>query len=431
MIFNYRRVIFKTLDFLRENLIRRNIVEIENTINSDHSTIKAYQKRKIVQLLEYSVNNVPYYNNLEQTDISDFPVIDKNIYKKNIGSFCSDLFKTEKLYKTVTSGSTGTPFVSYQTKEKRIRNTADTIFFSEEVFFSLGQALVYMKIWNNVNKKNIISQFIQNIIPVNVLNLSDRNISELLKKLTSKKTISILGYSSALEAIARYIERDKIRIGFTVNTIISMSEALDSKTKKLIENAFDCKVYSRYSNVENGILAQQCNKSDQDFVINSASYYIEILKFNSDYPVKDGGIGRIVVTDLFNYGMPFIRYDTGDIGAKTTRIIKGKEVEVFTKIEGRKMDAIFNTKGELISSFTITNSMWSYEELDQYQFIQVGSKEYLFRLNVKKPFLKGDKLIKEFREYLGNDALINIEYVDEIPLLDSGKRKKVMNLWIA
>ena len=91
------------------------------------------------------------------------------------------------------------------------------------------------------------------------------------------------------------------------------------------------------------------------------------------------------------------------------------------------MDAIYNTKGDLLSSFVITNGMWNYSELLQYQFIQRGSKEYTFKLNIDGYFTRENKLVNEFKSYLGIDAKINIEYVDEIPLLSSGKRRKVIN----
>ena len=92
------------------------------------------------------------------------------------------------------------------------------------------------------------------------------------------------------------------------------------------------------------------------------------------------------------------------------------------------MDTIYSTSKQLISSFTITNNMWKYHELKQYQFIQSDVKMYTFKLNVDTTFNREQELINEFKTYLGSDAVISIEYVDEIPLLNSGKRRKVVNL---
>lgn len=36
------------------------------------------------------------------------------------------------------------------------------------------------------------------------------------------------------------------------------------------------------------------------------------LKMDSDEPAEDGELGRIVITDLYNYAFPILRYDNGD-----------------------------------------------------------------------------------------------------------------------
>ena len=85
--------------------------------------------------------------------------------------------------------------------------------------------------------------------------------------------------------------------------------------KENLEKHFNTKVVSRYSNEEMGILAQQSNiEQNNAFNINWASYYVEILKMDTNEKANLGELGRIVITDLFNFSMPLIRYDTGDLG---------------------------------------------------------------------------------------------------------------------
>lgn len=185
---------------------------------------------------------------------------------------------------------------------------------------------------------------------------------------------------------------------------------------------------SRYANTENGILAQQTPLSEDNFLANLASYHIEILDTNEDIAVGDGKTGRIVVTDFFNRAMPLIRYDTGDLGVLGKSEENGRVNYVLKKVEGRRMDSIYDTDGELISAFTVTHNMWKYVELKQYQFLQIGKNTYEFRLNPEGNFSREKELVKEFKGYLGKDASITITYIDEIPLLSSGKRKKVINM---
>jgi phenylacetate-CoA ligase len=61
--------------------------------------------------------------------------------------------------------------------------------------------------------------------------------------------------------------------------------------------------------------------------------------------------------------------------------------------------------------------------------VQYGPQDYLFKINMEGSFTKEEKLIKEFKQYLGNNANFTVEYVDEIPLLASGKRKKIANTY--
>jgi phenylacetate-CoA ligase len=327
----------------------------------------------------------------------------------------------------VTSGSTGTPFEVYHDRRKKIRNSADTIVFSKLAGYEIGVKLYFVKIWNLVNQKSKLIAYLQNIKSIDITQISDTRIEYILDEMNKDASPKcILGYASAVESMASFIERrDKTsNINYNIHSIITMSEGLSSVSRSLIKKSFNCNVVSRYSNVENGIIAQQRIDTEY-FVINSASYFIEIMDLNIDVLLDDGKIGRIIITDLYNHAMPMIRYDTGDIGALGIEQQTG--ARILLSVNGRMMDAVYNTKGELVSSFTITNQMWKYPEILQYQFIQKSKKEYTFKLNLTSGFTRELELISEFKTYFGSDAIILIEYVKEIPLLSSGKRRKVVN----
>jgi phenylacetate-CoA ligase len=260
--------------------------------------------------------------------------------------------------------------------------------------------------------------------------MKDVDIRELLKKFENDhSTKSLLAYSSALQAIFKYMDHNaskppKVRF----KSIIAVAESLNDYVIDSALKYFGAKVISRYSNSENGIFAQQnVHRNNRDYDINCASYYFEILDLEKDVPAKPGEMGRIVVTDLFNYCMPLIRYDTGDVGI----IIQDKKTDqapVFNRIEGRKMDLFTNTKGEYISSHIIHHIL-QYDSIEQFQFIQENQKEHLIKLKVSNEFGEENKirLIKQYKEYFGEDAVIKIEFVENIPLLSSGKRKLVIN----
>ena len=73
--------------------------------------------------------------------------------------------------------------------------------------------------------------------------------------------------------------------------------------------------------------------------------------------------------------------------------------------------------------------MWQYTEIEQYQLVQTHIKSYEFKINCPSGFKRQEQLVAEFKSYLGDDADFKVIYVDEIPLLDSGKRRKTVNLY--
>lgn len=419
---NIRYYAFRIQDFVKGNHVTGHHNQIVDFYNKNRNNNK-----ELSQLLAHAKENVPFYNQFLFNSLDDFPVVDKTKIKSSLDSFKAQNYLTEKVLSMTTSGSTGTPFTVYQDLNKKARNHADTSYFGSLGGYNIGNTLLYMKIWAKQKMNHPIIYKFQNIIPIDVILLSDAQIKDIIIEIESNnnKPYNILGYVSALEQIIRYCESNNIKqIKGKLQGIITMSEGLSVETKQKLQNLFNCSVVSRYSNLENGILAQQ-QFNDNRFLVNTASYHIEVLSQNSDDVLPEGSLGRIVVTDLYNYAMPMIRYDTGDLG-----VIEFDNTYTYLKrVEGRKLDVLFDTKGEVVSSYIMYKNMWQYNEISQYQLIQTAEKSYTFKINCPSGFTKEEQLVGEFKEYLGADANFKVEYVSEIPLLDSGKRRKTVNLY--
>jgi phenylacetate-CoA ligase len=432
---NIRSSAFWTFDFLFGGKIKRNYNEIKFLfLNSQDPKAREIKNKYLDNLLRYATKTTPFYFNYKDyLTLNDFPVINKYIIRSDYSSFRPKVIPTgKKMYSVTTSGSTGTPFTVFHDKKKRLRHIADNIFFNELANSKLGSRLYYFRVWHKMVKKTKVLSLLQNLVTLDSGKLDTESIeNNFLNKIKSdKSTKSVLAYASTLEAFARHLRKNyKFPIETKIKSIISQSETLSNEAKVDLEYYLSSKVVSRYSNMENGFIGQQCSSGNGEYHLNEASYFIEILDMNLDVPVESGEMGRIVVTDLFNYGMPLIRYDTGDIG--TVKEIASCEIKnrVLAKIEGRRTDFIFDTKGNLLSPHVITNTMWKYVEILQFQFIQEAKKKYIMILNKGNvPFHEEADLIKDIKSFLGDDAEITIRYVEEIPLLQSGKRKKIINL---
>ena len=135
----------------------------------------------------------------------------------------------------------------------------------------------------------------------------------MVSVIRKKKVKCIIGYSSAIGELGRYIEKYHVDTkGFCVKAILPISESMPGEVRRNLEKIFRCTVRSWYSNEENGIMGLQ-REEDESYYIDTESYYYEILKLDSDEPAEPGELGRIVITDLYNYAIPLIRYDNGDL----------------------------------------------------------------------------------------------------------------------
>lgn len=432
MILNFvRHTSFWLLDGLKKGQIKNQLNEIRRCVEHPNSEAAIQIKDNYLgRLLVHAVKTTPYYSNLSPlSTISDFPVIRKTTIQNNFEFFKSSDFIDKPNFKVSTSGSTGVPFFLFQDLGKRNRNRADVIYFSQKANFNVGNRLYELEVWRGHNKKGKFKSWLQNVGQFDISRLTDERIETFLGLLKSDRqsTKTLLGFASAYEMIAQYLEKNRIILNnLDITSAIANAEYLNPYTKTTLGKHLNTVVLSRYSSEEVGIIAQQTISSPERFVINNASYHIELLKLEDETPAELGEFGRIVVTDLFNYAMPIIRYDTGDIAQFG---LSKEGVMEFVKIEGRQMDLIHDSKGKLISSFVIYTKFYNYYHLlKQYQFIQQGKKEYEVKLNLHDANFKFEKeLIEDIKSDFGDDAQVTITYVDEIPALASGKRRKVIN----
>lgn len=417
---------FWILDFLRGSPIRKHYCDIKSICDKE----EGYEDRirlHLDRLLSHAVNKSEFYKEYKgYKSINDFPVIDKNVIKENYNQILAKDYNEQDLHNMSTSGSTGTPFTILQDKDKRNRVLAEIIYFGEEANYKLGDRNVFFKAWSEHNKKSKLQAYMQNLIMLDISKMNDERLEEIRQTLKKNKVKCILGIAYSLDIISKYLlEKGDTPDMFNIKIVISGAEVLHLETRENLKKVFGCDVVSRYSNQENGILAQEfLNKTT--FKINTASYYYEFLKLDSDEYASPGELSRIVLTDLFNYAMPMVRYDTGDLAIVGHDSTHGKVIKT---VEGKQLDFIYNTEGEMVSPVAVAISLReipNYFYLKQFQLIQEDKKTYVMKLNGAKGLIEDSEMIYVLKKLLGSDAKILVMHVDGIPTLESGKFKKVI-----
>ena len=150
-----RRSLFWFKDKLNGNPVGSHYKEIKFIIEnySDNHAMQLREKH-LANVLCHAISTTPFYSGIKESSIDKFPVIDKNIVRENFDSFKSKDNNSTPSCCFYTSGSTGAPFSVNANRNKRDRNTADTIYFCELAGYNLGDKLYYFKIWSKLNRKS-------------------------------------------------------------------------------------------------------------------------------------------------------------------------------------------------------------------------------------------------------------------------------------
>ena len=385
--------------------------------------------KKISRLIAHAVHTTEFYKYFdENTPLEALPVVNKDTFRNHYEAFRSETYKNAKDNRVMcTSGSTGTPLAMVQNKDKIRHNTAGSIFLGTVGGYYIGMKEAFIRVWVNNVKKGRLQLFMENMIMMDSSSMDDEALEKMLSVIKKKKVKFLVGYSSALEQLSRYIDQQQMDTGgFSVRSVIPISESMSVMARNRLKEQFGCPVRAWYSNEENGIMGIQ-RADDESYYIDTESYYYEILKLDSDEPAEDGELGRIVITDLYNYAFPILRYDNGDLAIARRKKKDGRFKLYLEELYGRRSDMIYDCDGKALTPYIITNNMWDTKGVKQFRFIQEDVDKYTLWLNGDRDQMNVEDILGRIRPYLGERAKLQVEYVDEIPVLNSGKRKYIEN----
>lgn len=421
-----RRTAFVALDMVRGGKLDK--IKKVNKREIVEGVTREYLDRRVDALLDYAGKHSEYYREYRGVeDITKYPVMTKMEYNQNKDRILCDTYQDKKdsLFRLSTSGSTGAPFTVLCDGDKMNRVNMNFISFMELNGFRMGMKRGEFRVW--IPGKNVISRwksFKNNLIMIDISNMGDEALAAICEKIRREKIQVLVIYSSALIVLANYLKRKNVDISkWDVEMVFAMGEALPQPTYDLVKEIFGFSPVRSYGNNENGFLACQVGEEDR-YTVDLYNFYIEMLSLDSDEPVNPGGLGRIVVTDFYNKAFPMIRYDTGDTGIyQEVTDEKGRIHGYFTEIYGRRGSMMYNCKGEPLSIHVFMNVLINLEGIvHQAKCIQWEKKRYQLLLNADRDRVDEAAVVASYRRYLGEEAQIDVTYVDEIPIEASGKR---------
>ncbi|MBR9766383.1 MAG: hypothetical protein GYB53_23440 [Rhodobacteraceae bacterium] len=125
-----------------------------------------------------------------------------------------------------------------------------------------------------------------------------------------------------------------------IEAILTAGEVLTPRIRALCAEGLGAKVIDSYGCQELGKIALQCEHPEGGLHIATSNVLVEVLD-DEGRQVRPGGTGRVVLTSLYNYAMPFIRYDIGDYATLSDKPCPcGRNQPVLAQVHGRRRNLI-------------------------------------------------------------------------------------------
>ena len=398
--------------------------------------IREYQWEKLQTLIRHAAINVPYYRNLfyqhnlkpegikNLDDFARVPFLTKRDMQQSLHQMVAEGTDTSALALNSTGGSTGMPLNFYQ--------DANYIQWSDAARLRAWRYMAGMTekdleavLWGAVRdigsgiriKKMLYSVLRERILPLNTFDLDEATLKVYLRYYNLLKPSLLRGYASSLYYVARFVDSKGIAIS-KPKAIVSSTEVLHPRMRETIERVFGCKVFDSYGCREISQIATECEAHNGLHIV-----------FENQYVELDGQ--DILVTNLNNYVMPFIRYKVGDLASSIdyTPCSCGRMSPRIVSLVGRDNDNIELPSGKVINGEFFEFLFFGMPSVIQYQVIHKRSAGKLqIKLHLSQPSSDiGDMVKKTMVDKFGfND--VDVEYGDSFDKTPTGKLRFVYSV---
>lgn len=403
--------------------------------------ITALQFKRLQALLSHAYQNVPYYSQkfkearLELGDIKTLddlpklPILTKQDVRENLSDLVAKNFPHSNMIPYSTGGSTGEPLQFYVTAESKNRGAAAANRAYSWCGYELGDKVAYLwasprDLSTHKGLANKISLLVFRTIYLDTFDMSEKKMEEFARKLGQFKPQAIIAYASAAYLFAKYLRHKGIK-NIKPRAVITQAEKLLQEQRQLIEEVFDCEVFDFYGSREVSAIASECPQH-KGYHISAENVVLEFVKDNK--PVPPGETGKILVTDLHNYAMPFIRYENGDLGMPSgEKCSCGRGLPLMHSVEGRIADTLV-IGNKFISSPSFLH-IFKDLPIKQYQLVQETEGELAIKIVRTDEYTveHTEQLLKLMQTYVGSNVKLNLRFVSRIPPTKSGKYRFIIS----
>lgn len=334
-------------------------------LETDYADIKALEKLQLERLkilIKHAVKYSPYYRNklmdvdidsLNINDLNVLPIIDKNDLLANMHDVQNNP-KNEKLFVSGTSGSTGAAMLFKRNLEwDAAHRAAQLRGFS---WYGIYPWMKNLYFWgfNPQWKLKLKMRFFDLLMHRwRVFGYSVSDLESAAKYL--EKSEYIEGYSSSIFTLSKYLEKEGKKFNH-IKMIKGTSEKIFDYYQEPVKAVFGQKLISEYGAAETGIIAFECPEGNMHIAMENV--IVEEIEH------------KIVLTNLFSYSLPIIRYELGDYIEldKETKCACGRQHYIIKEVTGRIGVRIYGKK----ESYATLNIYYMFKNIALAHKVTVG-----------------------------------------------------------
>lgn len=403
--------------------------QIRNMQSWSKNDVVCWQNEQLQNLVHHAYNHTRYYKkvfdelNIKPSDIKTaddlklLPIVNRDIIRNNYEDFIPDNLSSIKHRKASTGGTTGVPMRYFCDENTWGYVSAAKIYAWQQVGYCYGDKFVALGSASLFSKKPSLPRRIydklRNEIALNSVNLNDELCEKYVNLIRKEKINFIYGYAASIYVLTKYVVEHNIDLT-QIKAVFTTSEHLTEDYRKLIEDTYQCRVMDCYGAKDAGMNAYEIQRGKYHVGYNVITELVDCI---------DDNTGTVLTTNLLNYSFPLIRYQFGD-DVTFTEETAGYNGKVISHVVGRTSDVMRLSNGHNLTSTGFSMIIKQFDVI-AFEIEQIGDLEVKLKLQVSDKYTTSqESLIKStILKYLGEDCVLQIEYVDEFKPLANGKRR--------
>lgn len=244
-------------------------------------------------------------------------------------------------------------------------------------------------------------------------------VEEQIEWLLRVQPAYLATFSTNLRALAEHALRHGIKLPGLVQ-VIGYAEALREDTRELCRQAWNVDVIERYSTDEFGQLGIQCPEHGNLHAC-AESVLLEVVD-EDNRPCAPGQMGRVLVSSLWNFATPLLRYELGDLAELGPPCGCGRGLPVIASIRGRTRDMVRLPDGRTHLPY-FSGLLVGIDAVRQFQVRHVAGDRLEVHLVAGRPLngAEAAELTRRLQDRLRYPFEVTLIYVDGIARTPGGK----------